>query len=70
MANYENQADMFRQRAEKCKQSGDQYYAQAMKCKASDDGDNYKKYMAQAQNQYKLQKENEAKAKAHAGKSW
>ena len=30
MAFYENQSDMFKERAEKCKRDGDRFYAQAM----------------------------------------
>ena len=40
MAHYENQSDMFKQRAEKCKQDGDRLYAQAMEAK--DRGDKEK----------------------------
>lgn len=70
MAFYENQSDMFKQRAENCKKHGDQLYAQAMDFKEKGDTENYQKHMAQAKNQYSMQKDNEAKAKEHAGKSW
>lgn len=70
MAFYENQSDMFKKRAEKCKRDGDHFYAQAMAAKESGDAEKYKELMAQAQYQYKQQKENEAKAKEHEGKTW
>lgn len=70
MAYYENQSAMFKQRAETCKKKGDRLYAQAMAAKESGDKDTYNKSMAQAQTQYKMQKENEAKAKEHSGKTW
>ncbi len=70
MAHYENQSDMFKQRAEKNKRDGDRYYAQSKQAKESGDDANAQKYMAQAQHQYKSQKENESKAKEHQGKSW
>lgn len=70
MAFYENQSDMFTKRAENCKKSGDMYYAKAMAAKSRGDSENYKIYMSQAQHQYKSQKENEAKAIKHKGKTW
>ena len=70
MAFYENQSDMFKQRAGKCKQDGDRLYAQAMEAKDRGDKEKHKELMAQAQYQYKQQKENEAKAKEHTGKTW
>jgi len=70
MAFYENQSDMFSKRAENCKNNGDRLYAQAMQAKERGDTDKYREYMAQSQTQYKMQKENEEKAKKHAGKTW
>jgi hypothetical protein len=70
MAFYENQSDMFSKRAEKCKKDGDRYYAQAMEAKELGDKVKFQQFMAQSQNQYKIQKENEEKAKEHAGKTW
>lgn len=70
MAFYENQSDMFKQKAEKCKRDGDRFYAQAMEAKDRGDKEKHKELMAQAQYKYKQQKENEAKAKEHAGKTW
>lgn len=70
MALYENQSDMFTKRAETCKRSGDAYFAKAMAAKSSGDSESYKIYMAQAQYQYKSQKDNEAKAIEHRGKTW
>jgi hypothetical protein len=70
VAHYENQSDMFRQRAENCKQSGDRFYAQAMEAKERGDKEKHNEFMAQAQTQYKMQRENEAKAKEHVGKTW
>jgi len=70
MAYYENQSDMFKKRAENCKKNGDRLYAKAMEAKERGDKEKYREYMAQAQTQYKMQKENEAKAKEHAGKTW
>ncbi|HZF71243.1 hypothetical protein [Sulfuricurvum sp.] len=70
MAHYENQSDMFKQRAENCKKNGDRLYAQAMEAKDHGSKDKYNEYMAQAQTQYMMQKENEAKAKEYAGKNW
>ena len=70
MAFYENQSDMFKKRAEKCKRDGDRFYAQAMTAKQNGDSAKYNELMAQAQYQYKQQKENEAKAKEHTGKTW
>lgn len=70
MAFYENQSDMFKNRAEKCKRDGDRFYAQAIEFKESGDVEKHKELMAQAQYQYKQQKENEAKAKEHEGKTW
>lgn len=70
MAYYENQADMFTQRAENCKKNGDRLYAKAMEEKEKGNMEKYQEYMVQSQTQYKMQKENEAKAKEHAGKTW
>ncbi|MBI0158351.1 MULTISPECIES: hypothetical protein [unclassified Snodgrassella] len=70
MAFYENQSDMFKKRAENNKKQGDQYYAMAMKAKDEGNSKEYGKYFVQSQTQYKMQKENELKAKEHAGKSW
>ena len=70
MAHYEDQSDMFKQRAKKNKRDGDRYYAQSKEAKERGDDAAAKKYMAQAQHQYKSQKENEAKAKEHKGKTW
>ena len=67
MAHYENQSDMFMKRAESCKKNGDRFYAQA---KQASNKDQYDELMAQAQAYYQGQKENEAKAKQHAGKTW
>lgn len=70
MAYYENQSDMFKKRAEKCKRDGDSFYAQAMDAKERGGSEKYRELMAQAQYQYKQQNENEAKAKEHEGKTW
>ena len=70
MAFYENQSEMFKQRAEKCKRDGDRFYAQAMVAKENGNTEKHKELMAQAQYQYKQQKENEAKAKEHENKTW
>lgn len=70
MAYYENQSDMFKQRAEACKRHGDQLYAQAMEAKERGSQEKYKEYLAQSKTQYKSQAENEEKAKEHAGKTW
>lgn len=70
MAHYENQSDMFNQRAEKNKRDGDRYYAKSKEAKERGDNIAAEKYMAQAQHHYKSQKENEAKAKEHKGKTW
>jgi len=67
MSHYKNQSDMFKKRAEKNKKDGDIYYAKAKNAKTKEEHD---KYMAQAQYQYKSQKENELKAEEHKGKSW
>ena len=48
MAFYENQSDMFKQRAEKCKRDGDRLYAQAMEAKDRGDKEKHKELMAQA----------------------
>ncbi|QYK00354.1 hypothetical protein [Shewanella psychrotolerans] len=70
MGHYDNQSDMFKQRAEKNKRDGDRYYALSKSAKESGDDKAAEKYMAQAQHQYKSQKENESKAKEHEGKTW
>jgi hypothetical protein len=70
MAFYENQSDMFLKRAENCKRHGDQLYAQAMVAKEQGDAKKYQEYLVQAKNQYKMQEDNEQKAKKHEGKSW
>lgn len=70
MAFYENQTDMFNKRAENCKKNGDRFYAQAMEAKERGDHTKFQEYMAQSLTQYKMQKENESKAKEHAGKTW
>lgn len=70
MAFYENQSDMFRKRAEKCKKNGDMFYAQAMSAKERGDIKKFQVLMAQAQKQYQMQKNNEAKAEEHKGKTW
>lgn len=70
MAVYDNQSDMFKQRAEKDKKAGDSYYAQAMDAKGRGDDKEYKSLMAKAQHYYKSQKENEEKARKNQGKSW
>lgn len=67
MSYYENQSDMFLKRAEKNKRDGDMYYAKAQNAKTEEEKEGY---MAQAQYQYNSQKDNEDKAKEHAGKSW
>lgn len=70
MAYYDNQSDMFKQRAERCKRNGDQLYAQAMEAKELGNNEKYQEYLAQSKTQYKFQAENEEKAKEHAGKTW
>ena len=70
MAFYENQSDMFNKRAENCKKNGDRLYAQAMEAKERGDNAKHQECMAQSQTQYKMQKENELKAKEHDGKTW
>lgn len=70
MAYYENQSDMFKQRAENCKKNGDRLYAKAMEAKEMGDNEKYNEYIAQSQTQYTMQKSNEAKAIEHAGKTW
>jgi hypothetical protein len=70
MAHYENQSDMFKQRAEKNKRDGDRYYAQSKDANGRGDSEAADQYMAQAQHQYKSQKENEVRAKEHSGKTW
>jgi len=70
MAYYENQSEMFKKRAENCKKNGDRLYAQAIAAKERGDKEKYNKYVAQSQTQFKMQKDNEAKAKEHLGKTW
>ncbi|MDZ4201358.1 MAG: hypothetical protein U1C96_04330 [Gallionella sp.] len=70
MAHYKNQSDMFKKRAERCKGDGDRFYALAMKAKEDGDKEKSAEYMAQAKHYYKAQKDNEQKAKEHAGKEW
>ncbi|BCD46187.1 hypothetical protein [Helicobacter suis] len=62
MAYYKNQEDMFRQRAENNKKQGDYHYAQSKEVEARGDKEAAQSHMAQAQYQYKSQKQNEAKA--------
>lgn len=61
---------MFRKRAESNKSNGDRLYAQAKSAEERGDSAKHKQYMAQAQAQYKMQKENDAKAAQHEGKTW
>lgn len=70
MAHYKDQSDMFKQRAEKNKRDGDRYYAQSKAAKEKGDDQAAQKYIAQAQHQYKSQKDNEAKAREHKGKTF
>lgn len=70
MAYYENQSDMFRQRAEKCKQNADSHYAQSMQAKADGDMESHRQHMAQSKHYYKCYEENMEKAKLHEGKTW
>lgn len=70
MAFYENQSAMFMARAENCKKDGDRHYAQAMLAKEVGNMENYRMHMAQAQTRYRMQKDNERKAKENTGKSW
>lgn len=70
MAFYKNQSDMFKKRAENCKKNGDRFYALAMKAKEEGDTAKHKEYMAQSQDQYKKQAENELESKEHEGKTW
>lgn len=70
MAFYENQSDMFRQRAENCKKNGDRLHDQATSARERGNEEKYQDYMNRSQAQYKMQKDNEEKAKQHEGKSW
>jgi hypothetical protein len=70
MSFYENQSAMFMARAEKCKRDGDYHYAQAMTAKEAGNQETYRMHMAQAQTQYRMQKDNERKVKENIGKSW
>ena len=46
MAHYENQSDMFKQRAEKNKRDGDLYYVKSKEAKERGDDVSADKYMA------------------------
>ena len=70
MAFYENQSHMFSKRAENCKKDGDRLYTMAMEAKERGETKKQQEYMAHSQTQYKMQKENELKAKEHDGKTW
>lgn len=70
MAFYENQSDMFRQRAENCKKNGDRLQAQAVSARERGNEEKYREYTDRSQAQYQMQKENEDKAKQHEGKTW
>ncbi|WP_233707485.1 hypothetical protein [Helicobacter bizzozeronii] len=62
MAHYKNPEDMLRQRAENNKKQGDYHYAQSKEAEARGDKEAAQKPQADAQYQYKSQRQNEAKA--------
>lgn len=70
MAFYENQYDMFKQRAEKCKDEADKLYAKAMNAKDAGNSEEYKKYYLQSQKKYEEAKMNEEKAEKYKDSSW
>lgn len=70
MAFYENQSDMFLQRADSCRKSAERLEALATGARQRGDEAKYQEYMDRSEAQRTMQRQNEEKAQQHAGKTW